>query len=114
MSIEKTVEKEIVFPLSVDSTQEYGGDVPTMSGGTEVGYWCDRWIVVDAAGREIAVCEHQSDAEFIVRLEAEVKRLRGALEHYASGCHVTRTCVEGDVGECLCPDIAQEALKEGK
>lgn len=57
----------------------------------------------------------QDEVEDAVKsLISERDRYKTALEHYATGCHATRTCAEGNIGECPCPDIAQAALKGGE
>jgi hypothetical protein len=58
---------QIKLPVKVTNTSEYGGDVPTMSGGREVGFWNNRFDVVDAAGRSICRCKEQSDAKQIAK-----------------------------------------------
>lgn len=53
-------------PVKVQESKEYGGDVRTMSGGWENGYWLDRFDVYDKSGRHIARCKERSDADAIV------------------------------------------------
>jgi hypothetical protein len=81
----------IATPVTVEERKEYSGDVPTMSGGTEVGYWYERYAVRDAGGkllcegirdeaeaRHIATCinSHAALAQQVADLQAEVARLR--------------------------------------
>lgn len=54
-------------PLSVKPVKEYSGDVPQMTSPyPEVGYWLDRYAVVDANGKELTRCADKASAKAIV------------------------------------------------
>lgn len=53
-------------PFAVKPVKEYSGDVPQMSSPyPEVGYWLDRYAVVDAKGRELNRFLEKADAEAV-------------------------------------------------
>jgi hypothetical protein len=70
-------------PWRVEPTKVYGGDVPTMSGGREVGYWRDRWKIVDSEDQVVAVLTVKERAEFIVTAVNSYDALVAALQPFA-------------------------------
>lgn len=67
----------IKTPVRIEATKEYGGDVVNMSGVMEVGYWSDRYAVMDADDNKI--CEgirEQPTAENIALCINEHAELR--------------------------------------
>lgn len=55
-------------PFKVKLVKEYSGDVPQMTSPyPEVGYWLDRYAVVDANGVELTRCVEKKAAEAIIK-----------------------------------------------